>query len=140
LSREILRVAALSFVLGLANGGVYAQQPCDKCDCVHPPVPPKCEKCCGVATGKIASVTDTKVVLTRPTQEGKSVEEAFALDKNTARNASLKKGSEATVYFTREKQFAERVYVTEALEGLIEPASEPTPRTRVPNFHLHRSR
>lgn len=134
MSRKILRVAALSSVLGLTNGAVYAQQPCDKCDCIHPPVPPKCEKCCGVATGKITSVTDTGVVLTRPTQGGKSVEQAFALDKNTTRNASLKKGAEATVYFAREKGIAKRVDLTEALEGLLQPTNEPDPPDACPRL------
>lgn len=140
MSRVLLIVAVFSSMLVLTRGAVYGQQSCDKCDCIHPPVPTKCEKCCGVAIGTITSVTDTGVVLTRTTQEGKPVEQAFALDKHTAKNASLKKGAEATVYFAREKRTAERVDVTEALEGLLEPANEADPPDACPQLPLRRRR
>lgn len=100
---------------------------CSTCDCHHFPIVSECFPCCGVATGKIVSATDTKVVLSQKERNGSFVVKKFNLKSGTKRNADLKKGFPATIYYSKEGDFASRIDMLEALPGLLIPGQEPDP-------------
>ncbi len=91
-------------------------------------------KCCEVVSGPLTSVSETSISISHPTPDGKIVEQQFAVDRNTVKNAKFTKGSQATVYFDKSKNLAKRVTLTEALEGLLIPANEPDPPN--PCWHM----
>jgi hypothetical protein len=118
-------------VLLLTSTRAGAQQ-CSDCDCYHFPIPTKCESCCGVATGNIASVTGSNIVLSRKEPNGQTTTRAFGLNQNTGKNAVLKVGAPATVYYHKSSSVAAQVDVVEALKDLLLPGNEPDPPPPLP--------
>lgn len=121
----------MGLVLGLllSIGTASVAQECSNCDCYHFPVPKKCEKCCGYATGKIISVTNSSVVISEKESTSDSViaKRTFALTQDTEKNAVLKEGAPATVYFHKRGNVATKVNLVEELKGLLVPGDEPDP-------------
>jgi hypothetical protein len=119
------------FFLGLilSVGTALSAQECKDCDCYHFPIPKKCDKCCSKATGKIVSVTDTTVELVEKatTNEGVAAKKTFALKPDTKRNAPLKEGALATIYYRKDGNQAEQIDVVGAIQGLLVPDDEPDP-------------
>jgi hypothetical protein len=112
--------------LVLASTTASAQQ-CSDCDCYHFPIPKKCENCCGVATGNIASATNSNLVLSQKEPNGETTKKTFGLKPNTRKNAPLKVGTPATVYYRKNSSEAVRVDLVEALKNLLLPGNEPDP-------------
>ncbi|MGB2632906.1 MAG: hypothetical protein WAM58_03110 [Candidatus Acidiferrum sp.] len=111
------------FVLLLLGGTSGAQQQqCTDCDCNHFPIAKECKKCCGVASGKITSVTNSSVVINE-----NAGEKAFALTLGTKKNADLKEGAQATVYYHKEGDVATRIDLIDRLSGLLIPGHETDP-------------
>lgn len=117
------------FSLLLISGNSMAQQKCPQCDCNHIPIEKKCEDCCGIASGEITSVTNSKVELSErlSTSESVAVKKTFALTPGTKRNAALKEGAQATVYYHRDGNVATKVDLVERLSGLLIPSNKPDP-------------
>lgn len=114
----------------LSVGTALRAQDCSDCDCYHFPIPKKCDKCCGKATGKIVSVTNSTVELAEKatTTDGVAVKKTFALKLDTKWNAPLKEGARATVYYLKDGNRATRVDVVDAMQGLLVPGDEHDPR------------
>jgi hypothetical protein len=112
----------------LLSGTAWAQQ-CSDCDCNHFPIEKKCEKCCGFTSGKITSLTNSSVVISEkePTNDSVVVKKTFALTPDTKKNAALKEGAQATVYYHKEGNVATKVDLAEELNGLLVPSDEPDP-------------
>ena len=108
---------------------VKAQEGCSDCDCYHFPLPKKCEKCCGVVVGKISSVTNSSVEISEKetTKDNVTAKKKFAIRPETKKNAPLKEGASATVYYRKEGDVATEIDLVEALKGLLVPADEPDP-------------
>ena len=119
-------------VLLLTSTRASAQQ-CSDCDCYHFPIPTKCESCCGVATGNIASVTNSNLVLSQKESNGETIKKTFGLKPNTRKNAVLKEGAPATVYYHKDSSVAVQVDLVKALKGLLLPGDEPDPPVACPN-------
>ena len=113
----------------LSVGTALSAQDCSDCDCYHFPIPQKCEKCCGKATGKIVSVTNSTVELAEKgsTSDAVTVKKTFALKPDTKKNAPLKEGASATVYYRKDSNLATQINVVDALQGLLRPGDEPDP-------------
>lgn len=111
----------------LLTATIASAQQCSDCDCYHFPIPNKCESCCGVATGNIASVTNSNLVLSQKKSNGETVKKTFGLKPNTRKNAALKEGAPATVYYHQNSNTAVQVDLVEALKGLMLPGNEPDP-------------
>jgi hypothetical protein len=110
----------------LISATLNAQQ-CSDCDCYHL-VRQKCEKCCGVASGNVASVTNLSVAITEKGSTSDAVTvKKFALTPDTQKNAALKAGAPVTVYYRKEGNVVTRVDLLDALSGLLVPADEPDP-------------
>jgi len=116
-------------VLLFAYRNISAQQKCTDCDCNHIPIEKKCGECCGIASGKITSVTNSKVEISErsTTNDSVSVKKTFALTPNTKKNAALKEGAQATVYYHKEGDVATKVDLVEQLSGLLVPSNDPDP-------------
>jgi hypothetical protein len=98
------------------------------CDCYHFPISTKCEHLCGMASGKIAEVTNSTVVVEKQsTSDSVSAKKTFKLGPATKKNGVLKQGAPVTVYYRREGDVAEQVDLVEALKGLLVPGNEPDP-------------
>jgi hypothetical protein len=124
-----LRLLLFTVLLGLLGVPATQAQQCSACDCYHIPISTTCEGCCGIATGKIATVTDSTVAITgsASASEGTSANRTFKLKPETRKNSALKEGAPATVFYRREGNVAERIDLLEALQGLLIPGSEPDP-------------
>ncbi len=114
-------------------------QQCPDCDCYHFPIPKKCENCCGVANGKITSVTNSSVVITEKesASDGVTAKKSFVLKPDTKKNAVLKEGAPATVYYRRQGNVATQIDLVEALKGLLVPADEPDPPLPESCYRVH---
>ena len=117
----------------LLTSTIGSAQQCSDCDCYHFPIPNKCESCCGVATGNIASVTNSNLVLSQKESNGETIKKTFGLKPNTRKNAVLKEGAPATVYYHKNSSAAVQVDLVEALKGLLLPGNEPDPPLPCPN-------
>lgn len=111
----------------LLTSTIASAEQCSDCDCYHFPISNKCVSCCGVATGNIASVTGSNLVLSQKESNGQTSKRPFGLKPNTRRNAPLKEGAAATVYYHKNSSEAVQVDLVEALEGLLLPGNEPDP-------------
>jgi hypothetical protein len=127
---------ALSVLLSAST--TNAQQ-CSNCDCYHFPIPKKCESCCGVASGKITSVTNSSVVISEKesTSDAATVKKTFALKPDTKKNGVLREGAPATVYYRKEGNVATQVDLVEALKGLLVPGDQPDPPLPSSCYRLH---
>jgi hypothetical protein len=123
-----IRLPFLALWILLAIHPAKSQQ-CSACDCYHIPISTQCEGCCGIAAGKITAVTDSTVAITGKTSTNEStpVSRTFALKPETRKNATLKEGAPATVFYRREGNVAERIDLLEALQGLLIPGDGPDP-------------
>ncbi len=106
-----------------------SQQDCAKCDLNHFPVAPECEKCCFVESGVIKSASESTVVLTTNDSGGKTTDRSFELDPKTKKNAPLKTGARATVFYRKGRSTADKVELTEALDNLLTPGIKPVPES-----------
>jgi hypothetical protein len=122
----------------LSASSANAQQ-CSDCDCYHFPIPKKCEKCCGVTSGKITSVTSSSVVVTEneTTSDSVAAKKTFALKPDTKKNGVLREGAPATVYYRKEGNVATQVDLVEALKGLLLPGDEPDPPLPTSCYRVH---
>ncbi len=125
--RVRLTAIAISISLLVLSQLSLSQEECKKCDCNHFPVAPECERCCRFQTGVISSVSESSLVLSTKDVAGKANEQTFALDPDTKKNAPLKPGASATVFYRTGRRAADRVDLTEALEGLLKPGHQPDP-------------
>ena len=89
-------------LLAIAATYATAQDNCKDCDCYHPPVASKCEKCCHVTSGTIMSMDEHEFVLEVKNASGKPTQETFSLNADTKRSGDLRSGTNATVYFKEE--------------------------------------
>jgi hypothetical protein len=136
MSRIVSR-SLLGFIVVLAAAGMTSAQQCHNCDCYHPPVSDSCIKCCKVVTGIISAVSGNTVTVQESTSAGQK-EETIVLTPDTKRNAEVKKGAAATVYFRGYDKVATQISVLDKLKGLLVPGNEidpPTPCT-LPNTAL----
>ena len=124
--RVLLVSLAITSALLLLATNAYSQQ-CSDCDCYHFPIPVKCESCCEAAFGKIASVTNSNIVLDQKEPNGNVVQKTFRLKPDTKKNAELKKGASATVYYHKDGGVVERVDLVEALHSSLLPGNDPDP-------------
>lgn len=122
------RILVIALWALLCASRTLAQQ-CSDCDCYHFPMPEKCERCCGVVSGEISSVTNSSVVITEreSTNDTVAVRKTFALKPDTKKNGLLREGAPATVYYSKEGNVAAQVNLVEALEGLLVPGDQPDP-------------
>lgn len=120
--RPILLAAVLIYTNALAQQG-------SDCDCYHFPITEKCETSCGVAIGTIVSVTNSTVVIAEKgsTSDTATVKKTFALKRNTKKNAPLKEGASATVYYREPDGAATQIDRVDALSTLLLPGDEPDP-------------
>jgi hypothetical protein len=119
-----ITIFAMALILSQASSG---QEDCRKCDLNHWPVSPECEKCWSVEKGVINSVSENSLVLSSQEPTGKTTDHTFALDQDTKKNAPLKPGASATVFYRPGHKTADVVNLTEALEGLLKPGHQPDP-------------
>jgi len=121
-------IPVIAFWVLLFASPTNAQQ-CSDCDCYHFPIPKKCETCCGVSTGKIASVTNSSVVITEngTTGDTPTTKKTFILKPDTKKNGILREGAPATVYYRKEGNVAAQVDLIESIQGLLIPGEEPDP-------------
>jgi hypothetical protein len=121
-------VLALPFALAPT---AFAQQQCGNCDCYHLPVSDECEQCCAHVAGDIEKTSQTTLVLrttTPPTKESQQTtfkDRTFKVSAKTRKNAELKVGAQATVYYRKSDDTAEIVNIADALSGLLTPGDEP---------------
>ncbi len=103
------------------------------------PIPKKCENCCGVTSGKITSVTNSRVEITENTTTSDAVtaKKTFALKPDTKKNGILREGAPATVYYRKEGNVATQVDLVEALKGLLIPGDEPDPALPSSCYRVH---
>jgi hypothetical protein len=116
----------VAFWIVLLPSPAHAQtQTCSDCDCYQIPMPTRCEGCCGIASGNISQVTDSTLVLAEGQFTGGAggAKKAFQLKPSTKKNATLKEGAAATVYYRKEGDVAERIDMVEALKGLLVPGN-----------------
>jgi hypothetical protein len=122
------RVIALLVCSMLLLVGTAGAQECKDCDCNHFPIEKKCEKCCGYESGKIISVTNSSVVISgKSTGDTETVKKTFALTPNTTKNAALREGALATVFYHKEGNVATNVELIAELSGLLVPSDGPDP-------------
>ncbi len=122
-----LKTIAIPALLLALSQVSLSQDECKKCDCNHFPVAPECEKCCRFQAGVITSVSESSLVLSTKDPSGKTTDQTFALDPDTKKNAPLKPGASATVFYRAGRRAADRVDLSEALEGLLKPGQQPDP-------------
>jgi hypothetical protein len=120
-------VFLICFAVVLAIPPSAGGQQCSDCDCSHFPIPKKCESCCGLATGNISSVTNSNLVLSQREPNGGTVKKMYSLRPDTKKNAVLKEGAPATVYYQTKENVATRVDLVEAIEGLLVPGNGADP-------------
>jgi hypothetical protein len=90
-------VSSLLFVClagGVAAGQQKSPDQCGNCDCVHWPWAQTCSKCCGVAKGKIDSLKDGRLSISK----GGTTDE-FKLAPDAKLQGTLEPGAQATVHY-----------------------------------------
>ncbi len=127
MNRQWANALCVCFLL-LLSGAAGAQQ-CTDCDCNHFPIGEKCNNCCGHVSGQITSITNYSVVIVEKESTGDAVtvKKTFALTPETKKNANLKEGAPATVYYRKDGNVATEVDLIEKLNDLLVPADEPDP-------------
>jgi hypothetical protein len=122
-------VRPLPVLFLLLLGGTLRAQQCSRCDCNHFPIEVECEGCCGYKSGTITSVTNSSVVISEKesTSDSVTAEKTFALTPDTKKNADLKDGAQATVYYRKQGNVATKVDLLNELSGLLVPSDEPDP-------------
>lgn len=127
LSRIVSRLLICLLPLLLFSPSLPAQQDCSKCDCNHFPIARDCYKCCDFATGTIASISNSALQLSVRDAEGQTAIKTFSTAALPPSNRALKKGTQATVYYEKNGNLAKRVDLTDRLQGLLKPGTEPNP-------------
>jgi hypothetical protein len=128
MNQSWVKPLSIVFLLFL-SGTSQAQQQCANCDCNQFPIEQRCEKCCGFASGKITSVTSSSVVISEngSTSDSVTVKKTFTLTPETKKNAALKEGALATVYYRKGGEVATKVDLVDQLSGLLTPMNQPDP-------------
>jgi hypothetical protein len=77
-------------------------------------------------------VTNSTLVLSHKETNGMTTEKTFGLKPGTRKNAVLKAGAPATVYYHKNSSVAAQVDLVEALKDLLLPGDEPDPPPPLP--------